>query len=166
MSTRSAQRHRASAKRQTSANQAPLLVTAWRHTSKTGPGAFYWYTAWRLVTYRQAVALRELIGLFKCVVSQPKPLPSYCSRQAPIPLSFLTLSLWTNPSPHFHSLIPNSFLNSIILASNWNPFSCPYSHSLTLPPHTHQAKCLCSCFHHSTSPRTNPLSQTPQSHFL
>jgi len=40
------------------------LAPSWRHTRKRGPEWFYWYTAWRLWTYRQAVALREVCWAF------------------------------------------------------------------------------------------------------
>jgi len=100
------------------------LAPAWRHTRKTAPGWFYWYTAWRLVTYRQAVLLRELtLGFLKSVLSWPTPhtraalSKNLKSRLAPL---FPALTSCQTLITSCQTLIPNS--KSL--------FSCPnHSHS-------------------------------------
>ncbi|QCE09893.1 hypothetical protein DEO72_LG10g1116 [Vigna unguiculata] len=48
------------------------LAPAWRHTRKRGPVAIFWYTAWRLMTYRQADVLRSTSwAIFKSVSGWP-----------------------------------------------------------------------------------------------
>jgi len=96
--------------------------------------AFYWYIAWRFVTYRQAVALRKLtLGFLKSVLSWPTP----HTRAA------LSKNLKSRLAPLFpaltscQTLIPNS--KSL--------FSCPN--------HSHSHCC------HTIARRSYPISHKP-----